>query len=108
MNVNRREFAGSVVLAALLPVLGLEAAPARPSWWERAVEQAGDDLDALAAALTEAVRVQYGDRLGPEDLKTITRQIKTGLTRAEEMRKVELANGDEPDFVFSAPSGSRA
>jgi hypothetical protein len=108
MNVNRREFTGSVVLAALLPVLGLEASPARASWWERAIEQAGDDLDALAAALTEAVRVQYRDRLGPEDLKTITRQIKTSLTRAEEMRKVELANGDEPDFVFSAPSGSRA
>jgi hypothetical protein len=108
MNVNRREFAGAVVLSALAPVLGFEASPARPSWWGRAVEQAADDLDALAAALTEAVRVQYRDRLGPEDLKTITRQIKISLTRAEEMRKVELANGDEPDFVFSAPSGPRA
>ena len=108
MNVNRREFAGAVVLAALAPVLGIEASPARPSWWDRTAEQAGDDLDALAGALTEAVRVQYRDRLGPEDLKTITRQIKLSLTRAEEMRKVELANGDEPAFVFSASAGPRA
>jgi hypothetical protein len=107
IDLNRREFAGSILLAALAPVLGIEAMPARHGWWESAVERAGGDLDKLAAALTECVRVQYGDRLGPEDLKTITRQIKTGLTRAEEMRKVELANGDEPDFVFSAASGAR-
>ena len=107
-DLNRREFAGSILLAALAPVVGLDAMPVRSPWWERAVAQAGDDLDALAAALTEAVRVQYGDRLGPEDLKTITRQIKTSLTRAKDMRKVELANGDEPDVVFTVPSGARA
>jgi hypothetical protein len=107
-DLDRREFAGTVLLAALAPVLGIGAAPLRASWWESAVEQAGDDLDRLAEALTEVVRVQYGDRLGPEDLKTITRQIRTSLARAEEMRKVELTNGDEPDFVFSAPGGARA
>jgi hypothetical protein len=107
-DLDRREFAGTVLLAALAPVLGIGAAPPRESWWESAVEQAGDDLDRLAEALAEVVHVQYGDRLGPEDLKTITRQIRTSLARAEEMRKVELANGDEPDFVFSAPGGARA
>ena len=30
------------------------------------------------------------------------RQIESGLERAEKVRKVVLANGDEPDFVFSA------
>ncbi len=106
VDLNRREFAGSVLLAALVPVLGIGAVPPRAGWWEPAVEQAGDDLDKLAEALAGVVRVQYGDRLGPEDLKTITRQIRTGLGRAEEMRKVELANGHEPDFVFSAPRGA--
>ena len=106
-DINRREFAGSVLLAALAPVLGIGATPVERGWWEPAVEQAGDDLDALAKALAEVVRVQYGDRLGAEDLATITRQIRTGLGRAEEMRKVELANGDAPDFVFSAPVGAR-
>jgi hypothetical protein len=106
IDLNRREFAGSVLLAALAPVLGIGAAPSREDWWAPAVAQAGDDLDKLAEALAEVVRVQYGDRLGPEDLKTITRQIRTSLGRAEEMRKVELANGDEPDFVFSASEGA--
>ena len=104
--IDRREFAGSILLAALAPVLGIGAAPAREGWWVPALEQAGDDLDKLADALAEVVRVQYGDRLGPEDLKTITRQIRTSLGRADEMRKAELANGDEPDFVFSASEGA--
>ena len=106
IDLNRREFAGSVLLAALVPVLGIGAVPSREGWWESAVEPAGDDLDRLAEALAEVVRVQYGDRLGPEDLKTITHQIRTSLGRAVEMRKVELANGDEPDFVFSASEGA--
>ena len=107
-QLNRREFAGSVLLAALAPVLGIGAAPSREGWWVPAVEEAGDDLDKLAEALTEVVRVQYGERLGPEDLKTITRQIRTSLGRADEMRKVEIANGDEPDFVFSVSQGANA
>ncbi len=95
-----------MLLAALTPVFGVGTVPLRQGWWEHAIAPAGDDLDALAKALAEVVRVQYGDRLEPEDLATITRQIRTGLGRGEEMRKVELANGDEPDFVFSAPSGA--
>jgi hypothetical protein len=106
IDLNRREFAGSVLLAALAPVLGIAAAPSRDGSWAPAVAQGGDDLDKLAEALAEVVRVQYDDRLGPEDLKTITRQIRTSLGRAEEMRRVELANGDEPDFVFSASKGA--
>jgi hypothetical protein len=32
----------------------------------------------------------------------VTRQIETGLERADKIRKAALANGDDPDFVFSA------
>lgn len=46
--------------------------------------------------------MQYGDRLSEADLAVVTRQIEAGLERAEKVRKVPLANGDEPDFVFSA------
>ncbi|HYC31778.1 MAG TPA: hypothetical protein VEB59_05775 [Gemmatimonadales bacterium] len=109
-EMNRREFAESVLVAALVPVLGA-AAPAASGrrWMEtpavREALEAGGDLDALADALAAVVRAQYGERLGPEDLTTVTRQIRSALGRAEDMRRVELANGDEPDFVFTAPPG---
>jgi hypothetical protein len=89
-----------------VPLLGTSP-PVAPGWWEAlpraAVTEGIDELDALARALAEAVRTRYGSRLGEADLDTVTRQIRNALERAQQMRKVELANGDEPDFVFSAP-----
>ncbi len=63
---------------------------------------AAPEPGALAKALAAAIRAQYGDRLSEADLAAITRQIESGLERAEKVRKAALANGDEPDFVFSA------
>jgi hypothetical protein len=106
-EMDRREFASSLILAALAPLLGGGREPA--AWWDglarAAVEEAAGDLDALASALAEVVRTQYGSRLNESDLATITRQIRTALERADAMRKVDLANGDEPDFVFAAGRG---
>jgi hypothetical protein len=48
------------------------------------------------------IRAQYGDRLSEADLAVVTRQIEDGLERADKIRKATVANGDEPDFVFSA------
>jgi hypothetical protein len=106
--VNRREFAESAALAALAPLLGV--APARlgiesalgGTLLADAVPAQSDEPGALARALAEAIRVQYGSRLQTGDLETITNQIQASLERAEQIRKVDLANGDEPDFVFSA------
>jgi hypothetical protein len=103
--MNRREFAESVMLAALVPALGAGAVSMGKAGWEPALAAAGDDIEALAEALGEVVRAQYGSRLTKSELTTIIRQIRNGLERAEAMRKVELANGDEPDFVFSAYRG---
>ena len=106
--MNRREFAESVALAALAPLVGvapaglrLEAAPGG-SLLAGAAAAGGDEPGALARALAEVIRVQYGPRLQAGDLETVTRQIQASLERAEQIRKMELANGDEPDFVFSA------
>jgi len=106
--VNRRAFAESVALAALAPLLGaggpglrlgplLGTDPATD-----ALLAVSDEPSALARALAEAIRVQYGARLQADDLDTITKQIQASLERAEQVRKLDLANGDEPDFVFSA------
>jgi hypothetical protein len=61
----------------------------------------GDDPGPLAKALAELVRTQYGNRLSQDDLVSITRQIQTGLERLQQLKKVELANSDEPDFIFT-------
>jgi hypothetical protein len=96
-----------VALAALAPLLGVTPAglrlePAGGGMPGAAAIAASDEPGALARALAEAIRAQYGARLEAGDLDTITRQIQASLERAEQIRKVELANGDEPDFVFSA------
>ncbi len=97
-EMNRREFAEAVALAALVPVLGTGLSPIRLT---AAAAAAAGDPGGLAQALAAAIRAQYGDRLGAADLAVITRQIETSLERASTVRKVPLSNGDEPDFVFS-------
>jgi len=107
--MNRREFAESVMTAALVPWLGPAVVPPA-GWWEapasagvRTALAAAAGPDAVAEALAGVIRAQYGSRLGEADLAAVTRQIRATLDRAEQMRKVDLANGDEPDFVFTAP-----
>lgn len=98
-EMNRREFAEAIALAAVAPLLGGAVSPLR---WPTPELAAATDTPALAQALAGAIRAQYGDRLSEADLATITRQIETTLERAATLRKAPLTNGDEPDFVFSA------
>jgi hypothetical protein len=99
---SRRAFAESLAVAALAPLLGLPPESVRlPRRSLPAAARVGDDPGALAKALAEVIRTQYGARLSNEDLATITRQIQTGLKRLDDLKKLELANGDEPDFVFT-------
>ena len=75
-----------------MPLLGAGAAVA-PGWWQaarcRRRARASTSLDALARALADAVRAQYGDPArATADLATVTRQIRNALERAEQMRKV--------------------
>ena len=106
--MNRREFAESVALAALAPLLGAGAPGLRlapllgTDVATDALLAAGDEPTALARALAEAIRVQFGGRLQAGELDIITRQIQASLERAAQVRKLDLANGDEPDFVFPA------
>lgn len=105
-GLSRRSFAESLALAALAPLLGVQPHEIRlPAWSGAGINGVADDAGALAKALAEVIRRQYGARLSAADLETITGQIQAGLERVERLRKVELANGDEPDFVFSAFRG---
>jgi hypothetical protein len=84
----------------LLP--GLPASTSFGPWDVALPDPEAAPPGALAKALTGVIRSQYGSRLAPKDLTTIAGQIQTGLERIDQLRKVKLANGDEPDFVFSA------
>jgi hypothetical protein len=106
-DLSRREFAEALALAALAPLVGtgVRAVGVPLAGVSSAIGTAPTvpaDPGALAKALAGVIRAQYGDRLGEADLAAVTRQIESGLERAEKVRKVSLANGDEPDFVFSA------
>jgi hypothetical protein len=104
-ELNRREFAEAIALAALAPMLGagsLRWNPTVAAELADAAAAAGQEPGSLAKALAGAIRAEYGERLSDTDLATVTRQIEAWLERAEKIRKVPLANGDEPDFVFSA------
>jgi len=102
-RLSRRSFAESLAVAALAPLIGVRPETIRLAGWPPAASpEVLEDPGVLAKALAEVIRRQYGSRLSAEDLATVTRQIRTGLERVAQLRKVELANGDEPDFVFSA------
>jgi hypothetical protein len=102
-DISRRSFAESLAAAALAPLIGSPPEAVRLPRWTVGAEAVGDDPGALAKSLTEVIRAQYGSRLSSQDLAGVARQIQSGLERVDQLKKVELANGDEPDFLFVAP-----
>jgi hypothetical protein len=105
-HLSRRSFAESLAVSALAPLIGMRPETIRLASWSPASSELGDEPGAIAKALAEVIRRQYGARLSAKDLATVTGQIQTGLDRVDQLRKVELTNGDEPDFVFSAVRNS--
>jgi hypothetical protein len=102
-DISRRAFAESLAAAALAPLIGSPPESIRLPLWTGGAEAVRADPGALAKSLTEVIRAQYGSRLSSEDLAGIARQIQSGLERVDQLKKVELTNGDEPDFLLMAP-----
>jgi hypothetical protein len=98
-RMSRREFAETIALVGLAPLLGERAGLSSLAALESGA--ALEDPGSLAKALARAIRAQYGSRLSEADFSVITRQIQSSLERAAKVRKVPLTNGDEPDFLFS-------
>jgi hypothetical protein len=102
-DLSRRAFTGTVALAAVAPLLRADSPePGAPT--PAAGRPPASDLEAVARELTDAVRAQYGHRLGNDDMAAVGRQILANLKRAERLRALPLANADEPDFTFGAPA----
>ena len=105
-DLSRRTFTESLALAALGSALGVAPETLTIPAWTVSPGRASKPPKALAKALTQVIKAQYGPRLSARDLATIGEQIQAGLDRVERLKKVSLMNGDEPDFVFNAVSGS--
>jgi hypothetical protein len=55
-----------------------------------------------ARLLATLVDRRFGKHLNPAQLEAVTREIDNRLQGGARLRKVRLANSDEPDFVFHA------
>jgi hypothetical protein len=101
-DLSRRAFTGTLAAAAVAPLLRADPpGPGAPT-----LDSGGppaSDLEAVARELTDAVRAQYGHRLGNDDMAAVGRQILANLKRAERLRALPLTNSDEPDFTYGAP-----
>jgi hypothetical protein len=56
----------------------------------------------LALAYFEVARRRFGERLTPEQLEAVKRDLEGNVRTAERLRAAKLKNSDEPDFVFEA------
>lgn len=56
----------------------------------------------VAEAYAEVGRLRFGDKLTPDELARLKRDIEGNVRTAERLRAFKLRNADEPDFIFIA------
>jgi hypothetical protein len=74
--------------------------PGPPAAAGSAAAEAGPSDD--ARDLAAIARRRYGAHLDEAQLKDLTAELDDNLKAGERLRKVKLANADEPDFTFHA------
>lgn len=109
-HTSRRQFAKSVATTLLAAPLAASLAnaqtPSKPK--EPAAppnpqaSPAPQKPSPLADAYTEAARVRFGEKLTPEQLEQVRKDLDGNLRAADRLRAVKLKNADEPDFTFDA------
>lgn len=108
MKNGRRAFLESLAAAPLVPAaLTPPAVAVSPSAGEPA-----SGHDAVAEALAEAVKRQFGAHLDAADVQAVRKKLLGNLERAERLRKAaRLGNADAPIGRFEAvppgPAGAR-
>lgn len=109
---SRRQFtktvAAALLAAPLVPSLtngqtppGSREPPAPPNPQPTPSPQQPPKPSPLAEAYAGVARVRFGDRLTPEQLERLKRELEGNVRTADRLRAYKLKNGDEPDFVFS-------
>jgi lipoprotein-anchoring transpeptidase ErfK/SrfK len=93
MPLARRRFLKS---AAALPLAPAALAPQSPP-------TAAPGPPAVAEALAEAVKQQFGAHLDAGELEAVKKELAEGLERGERLRReARLTNADEPVGRFEA------
>lgn len=125
-EITRRDFAKAAVAAAVAPALAACAGTAAPPETHpmptptpgvpapgptaaAATPAAAPDRQEptpLARALTEAIRVQYGERMTEAEMAKVQRSISGVLSTAERLRRFPLPIATEPTFVYRVPGGA--
>ncbi len=106
MKTDRRAFLEGLAVAPLVPAaLTPQAVPAPAP--ASAVATTGHE--AVAEALAEAVKRQFGPHLDADELEAVRKKLLRNLERAERLRKAAgLGNADGPVNRFEAvPSATK-
>ena len=110
-RTSRRRFAKSVaatlVAAPLAAALATAQTPAKPKepTAPPAPPQpttAPQEPSPVAEAYAAVARARFGDKLSPEQLEQIKKDMDGYVRTSDRLRAVKLKNGDEPDFIFSS------
>ena len=56
----------------------------------------------LAEAYVGVARLRFGEKLSPEQMEQIKKDLDGNVRNADHLRGVKLKNADEPDFIFSS------
>jgi hypothetical protein len=110
LKSSRRQFAKSVattlVAAPLVASLGQAQTPTKKEATAPPSPQPGpvqQKPSPLVEAYTEAARVRFGEKLTPEQMERIRKDLNGYVGKdgtADRLRAFKLKNGDEPDFIF--------
>ena len=100
-RARRRTFLASLAAAPMLPAALLQVAPNPPSPPSPSPSPS-DEPGPMALALAEAARHRFGAHYGPGDHAEVAKAIHGNLQAADRLRKVPLANSDEPVTTFAA------
>jgi hypothetical protein len=110
MTTHRRGFLKCLAVAPLAPAaIAPQAAPApAPAPPPVAAPAPPTGHEAVAEALAEAVKREFGAHLDTAELEAVRKELRAGLERAERLRRTaRLSNADEPINRFEArPTGA--
>lgn len=109
-GTSRRQFTRSItaalVTAPLAASLAQAQAPPKPKEATAPPNPqpspAPQKPSPVAEAYAEVARARFGDKLTPEQLEQIKKDLEGNVRTADRLRSVKLKNSDEPDFIFGA------
>jgi hypothetical protein len=109
-NRSRRQFAKTIAAALLSTPFAASSAHAQaPAKPKEATAPPGPQQSPttpkptpLGEAYAEVARARFGDKMTPEQMEQIKKDMEGNVRTAERLRAVKLKNEDEPDFIFIA------